>query len=668
MKKQLLLFLFCFSFINLYPQNWEKVDTIFSPSGVIVKSFTAPAFADLDDDGDFDLLLGNLGDPADYYENIGTTQLPKFKLKNDLLEPVHNGFPTNSAYPAFVDLDGDLDFDMVIGGYNGILYYENIGSKTRPEFNEVDTLFTNVNPLIGSDARPAFVDIDGDGDFDLYVGIGESLIGPAPTAGITLAFRNIGTAGSPLWQQDNSLVTSIADVGLNAYPAFVDIDNDNDYDLLLGRDLQSFVYYKNNGTPAAPVWLGVYALFSGVETTNYWKDPTFCDLDGDGDFDLIYGTDDGDILFYENNGTITSPSFVYNAAYFAIKKVNGSSTVSFADFDNDGDFDMISGSTLSNFQYFKNDGTSTQPVFYKSTAPFSTISAGFRCSPIFADIDKDSDIDIISGVATGGKVTAYINNGSSFSTNASIFSNVQVNYQSVPTMADMNDDGYLDILVGSDDQNDTKFYLNDSTNYFTQNTTIFAGVAFPGSCRPALADVDNDNDFDLLIGDMWGELKYYENIGNSREPLWQLNDTLFAGIEVKQAAHPGFADLDGDGRLDMVIGEYDGNFSYFKNLFAVVSDVKETNNSVQKNFSLEQNYPNPFNPSTTIEFKVAEPGYVSIKVFDALGREVAALVNEFMQPGNYNINFDASILTSGIYFYQLKTSSFVQTKKMLLLK
>jgi hypothetical protein len=87
-----------------------------------------------------------------------------------------------------------------------------------------------------------------------------------------------------------------------------------------------------------------------------------------------------------------------------------------------------------------------------------------------------------------------------------------------------------------------------------------------------------------------------------------------------------------------------------------------------EDFLLSQNYPNPFNPTTSIEYKLAEPGYVSIKVFDALGREVAIPVNEFKSKGNYKINFDASILTSGIYFYQLKTSSFVQIKKMLLLK
>ncbi|OIP59447.1 MAG: hypothetical protein AUK34_07920 [Ignavibacteria bacterium CG2_30_36_16] len=672
MKKFFFFLIVCFSFVNIYPQNWEKVDTIFSPSGVIVKSFTAPAFADLDEDGDFDLLLGNLGDRADFYENIGTLQFPKFKMDNSLLDPVYNGTPNNADYPAFVDLDGDSDIDMVIGGYNGILYYENIGTKTAPEFQKVDSFFTEVNPLIGTDARPAFIDIDHDGDYDLFVGVGESLIGPAPTAGITLAFRNNGDANNPIWVQDNSLAANIVDAGLNAYPAFVDLDGDSDFDLLIGRDLQTFIYYKNTGNQSAPVWTRDYTVFAGIESTNYWKDPWFCDLDGDADFDLIYGTDDGDILFYSNIGTVNNPVFQYNPAYFSIKKVSGSSTVSFGDFDKDGDQDLISGSPYDNFQYFRNDGDSTKPNFKKVTTSFSSISAGFRCSPFFTDIDNDNDLDIISGVGTAGKVTAYINNGSSFSTNTTIFSGVQVNYQSVPAIADIDNDGDLDILVGSDDQNDTKFFINDGSNNFSLNTTMFAGISFPGSCRPALADIDNDYDYDLIIGRLFGEITYYENKGNPREPIWQLNDTLFAGIEVKQSAHPGFADLDGDGRLDMVIGEYDGNFTYYKNLFAVVTDVKETNNSVPKNFSLEQNYPNPFNPSTTIEFKVAEPGYVSIKIFDALGREVAALVNEFMQPGNYKTSFNTSSfsqrITSGIYFYRLETPSFTQTKKMILLK
>jgi hypothetical protein len=85
-------------------------------------------------------------------------------------------------------------------------------------------------------------------------------------------------------------------------------------------------------------------------------------------------------------------------------------------------------------------------------------------------------------------------------------------------------------------------------------------------------------------------------------------------------------------------------------------------------YSLSQNYPNPFNPSTKISYQLPSAGNVRLKIYDAIGNEVANLVDEFKQTGEYEVEFDASQLSSGIYFYQLKTSDFIATKKMILLK
>ena len=84
--------------------------------------------------------------------------------------------------------------------------------------------------------------------------------------------------------------------------------------------------------------------------------------------------------------------------------------------------------------------------------------------------------------------------------------------------------------------------------------------------------------------------------------------------------------------------------------------------------ALFSNYPNPFNPSTTIRFSIPEATNVKVSVFDALGREITTLVNEEMNPGNYNVDFNASNLSSGIYLYRIETSNFVQVKKMILIK
>jgi len=96
--------------------------------------------------------------------------------------------------------------------------------------------------------------------------------------------------------------------------------------------------------------------------------------------------------------------------------------------------------------------------------------------------------------------------------------------------------------------------------------------------------------------------------------------------------------------------------------------MDDKNEFTPQTFSLAQNYPNPFNPSTKISFRVAEPGKVSLKVFDILGNEVMSLVDEQKPAGLYEVKFDASSLTSGVYFYQLKSGNLIQTKKMVLLK
>jgi hypothetical protein len=97
------------------------------------------------------------------------------------------------------------------------------------------------------------------------------------------------------------------------------------------------------------------------------------------------------------------------------------------------------------------------------------------------------------------------------------------------------------------------------------------------------------------------------------------------------------------------------------------TEVNE-NSFTADDFRLDQNYPNPFNPSTTIHFLVQSSEFVTLKVFDVLGNEVATLVNEEKPAGSYEVNFKASNLSSGVYLYKLQAGSFIETKKMLLMK
>ncbi|MDP3147704.1 MAG: carbohydrate binding domain-containing protein [Ignavibacteria bacterium] len=101
---------------------------------------------------------------------------------------------------------------------------------------------------------------------------------------------------------------------------------------------------------------------------------------------------------------------------------------------------------------------------------------------------------------------------------------------------------------------------------------------------------------------------------------------------------------------------------------AIVSVENEGSPANLVTFDLKQNYPNPFNPSTTIQYSIQKEGFVTLNVYNIIGQKVISLVNDFKKAGNYHVNFNASRLASGMYLYQLQSGSFVNTKKMILLK
>jgi hypothetical protein len=100
----------------------------------------------------------------------------------------------------------------------------------------------------------------------------------------------------------------------------------------------------------------------------------------------------------------------------------------------------------------------------------------------------------------------------------------------------------------------------------------------------------------------------------------------------------------------------------------IVTSLEESISFDSQSFALYQNYPNPFNPVTSIQYSLSSLQFVTIKVFDLLGNEIATLVNEEKSAGEYDIEFNGSGLTSGFYFYQLRADGFIQTRKMILLK
>jgi hypothetical protein len=156
---------------------------------------------------------------------------------------------------------------------------------------------------------------------------------------------------------------------------------------------------------------------------------------------------------------------------------------------------------------------------------------------------------------------------------------------------------------------------------------------------------------------VWENIGFSEGAGNSFTNQWYafIDNTLNPVYKVYKY------------RLKQI--DFDGNYRYLDELVTdiVYTDIIDNYNPPD-NYDLGQNYPNPFNPSTSIRFQIPKREFISLKIYNSLGKEVATLVNEEKEPGNYKITWNASDLPSGIYFYRIITASYTETKKMLLLK
>jgi len=231
---------------------------------------------------------------------------------------------------------------------------------------------------------------------------------------------------------------------------------------------------------------------------------------------------------------------------------------------------------------------------------------------------------------------------------------------------DVDGDGDMDVLSASSTDAKIAWYENDGNENFSAHTITNVGTA-----KSVYAvDVDGDGDIDVLSASGLGDrIAWYENDGNENFTP----HTITTNADIAWSVYA--IDVDGDGDIDVLSASWrDHKLAWYENTSVV--GVESISNDIPDEFRLSQNYPNPFNPSTTIRFSMPEESFVTIKVFNTLGEEITTLINENIIAGNYEIEFDASKLPSGIYIYRLQAGdpstssgqSFVETQKMVLIK
>ena len=440
-------------------------------------------------------------------------------------------------------------------------------------------------------------------------------------------------------------------------------------------------------------WIQTYGTYAG-------------DLDGDGWSDFIVPNEiPADIRVFMND----QQGGYDNFTIFSISGGSRPSTNEGFDYNLDGFMDFTVGNSQNNqVTVFTGDGTGNFSAIQNYTA-----DNGIR-GLVILDANGDGFPDIVTANRDGSNSSILMNSGNG---TFAIAINIEGNGdgETAAATADVNGDGIMDLFLGAYYSNEVILWLGDGDGGFTFSDEITVGnnpwmivsgdvnndkipdvvCANSGSSSFSvvlcdsignlsspvnyavgqfpisvdLGDVDGDLDLDIVTSNFTGaNFTLYENDGTG---VFINRNDLTSDMAGSCAV---FHDRDNDGDMDMTgIDERQDLLILFTN--NPVTDINEQENFPGE-FTLYQNYPNPFNPSTKIKFSIPsviasgakQSQFITLKVYDVLGNEMTTLVNEEKEPGTYEVNFDASSLTSGMYFYTLQTGNYSETKKMIFLK
>jgi FG-GAP-like repeat len=266
---------------------------------------------------------------------------------------------------------------------------------------------------------------------------------------------------------------------------------------------------------------------------------------------------------------------------FGIIDVGDNSKPTFIDINGDGTIDALIGNKDGNVLFFKNTGTTTAPAFATAvTNPFGLTNVGGNSKPTFVDIDGDGKIDALVGLTFGN--TAFFKNTGTLSTPAFVapisIPSLTVGFYSSPTFVDIDGDGKLDALIG-DSLGNTLFFKNTGTTtvpaFAAPVTNPFGLSNVLSNSSPTFIDIDGDGKLDALIGNKSGDAAFFRNTGTLTTPAFAapiINPFGFRPVNANLFDNigynntPTFVDINGDGKLDAFVGEKYGNTLFYRNV------------------------------------------------------------------------------------------------------
>jgi FG-GAP repeat. len=577
-----------------YPDGWKP--TYCSTTDI-------PEITDIDGDGDLDAVSFNeLGAVINYYRNCQVEELLdedsiRICLKDECWGKTYQNIPRQH------------DLGIVCNNFN-------VTCKGCPQ-NEGEERVTHIGGNV-----LALMDYDGDGDMDYMtsnVAYPDVQFFKNGKVEYQLSIDSM-IAQDTIWDANGKAVS----ISSWAAPAALDIDDDNDVDLVFSshatgtENYKSVWLYKNDGSYNYN-YVSDSFLVEDMIDAGSGSYPLFYDFNKDGLKDLLLGSDGvfhtpsgtnrASISYFENTGTATQPKFTMqtrNLMGIATADYRGAA-IAVGDLDNDGKDDLVLGHT---------DGTLS---YYKNTAAFNTVAPVWS---LWQSIMKDKDggtIDVL-GYAT-------------------------------PCIYDINKDGKPDLIIGSK-LGYIAYYENKSTSAGTYTIELVTQTLgdmkggpsnSDGYSAPYIGRIDNTNTDYIMLGTVDGEINRFDGFqsGNTSGSYTRI-DSVYSDIDVCKRSAPAFADLDGDGKYEMVLGTETGGLHFFKQYFNV--GVEELAKNEVNNIRI---YPNPAGNKVNISWQQDGGNAVRIRIVSVTGQE---LMQYQAIMSSSSASLDIAALPVGMYY------------------
>lgn len=674
---------------------------------------------DFDFDGDDDLVVfDRSGDEWVLFENTGSAY--RYVYKGAAL------FPTDARYRcAFIDYDGDGNNDLFTYGIGGIKVYKNTGSVASGLSWELisNLLMTNylgsmTNLYVSSSDLPAYVDVEGDGDIDvLTFHLGgerieyhqnQSMELYGHTDSLIFVLKNEcwgrfredpnnndvflndqtspcgnGNIPNPQIGQGN---VSEKPILVNAEPKHsgstllaIDMNNNGVLDLILGDvSFPNLTLLMNGGTAPNTNSAMVSQDHNFPSNTTgasiqLFPAPFYLDVDFDGKKDLIVtpnarsvSENQRSVLFYKNNGSNLAPNFSFQQDNFLQSEMidNGLGSVPvMVDQNGDGKQDLLIGnffrykpvlSKESVLLAYRNTGTANSPEYSYLDDDYLNLSAlnfGLRSMPTFGDLDNDGDQDLILGKEDGTLArftnTAGVGLPLNYSAPSVLLDQngtvISVQAYAAPQLFDLNKDGLLDLVIGKK-TGEIVYYQNTgtlNTPQFSLVSSNLGGVDISstpdGYAAPHFFRVNDTTQ--LFVGAYDGQLHYYRDIDENLSGNFELVSDHYLGIDVGLYSSFWVHDHDNDGILNLFVGQDLGGIWHFEvnpNSTASVPEMEDVT------FTL---YPNPVQHSVTVKGNA-----------DILGLAVYDLHGKLLLQSESSEIF-VSALAGGVYLLHIESNN-----------